>query len=200
MAVSLLQYLNNRSSTVLDGIVKALENVIEVEHLYDPNNTLIVLANKELETALNVPSCHRAELRDVVAKRLDLTQKVNYTFPHPPPELYKRFNVNPSPYRGLLSIRGGFHANLKVVCRPKLATFVHSLPNVDTKKNIFTYTEVCELIHTYLQDRSKAIIDERSPHVANFGRDPLGEVLGVLACHRRQIIPLLQEQLIPYYD
>ena len=197
MANQLVQYLNSKSSACLDGIVHALEHVIEVEQLYDPNNTEMVLANAELESALNVRSCHRTDLRKIVAGRLLVPQTVVYSIPDPPPEPYKQYNYLPSPYRTLVK---GIHSETRVVCRSKLAAFLRRLPNIDTSKNVYTFKEVADLISKYVLDKKTSIIDDRNIRVINLVDDPLGEVLGVLACHISQVPTLLREQLIPYYD
>jgi hypothetical protein len=197
MANALIQYLNNKSPTVLDAIVTAVEEVIETEQLYDPNNTQIVLTNQELEAALNVRSCHKSELCDVVARRLLIPRGVIYSMPDPPPEPYRRYNYRPSPYRGLMV---GLHANSKVVCRPKLAAFLRKQGYADSNKSVFTYGELTALISKYLLANKETLFDDRNIRVANLMNDPLGAVLGVLACHRSQVTRLLQEQLIPFFE
>ena len=197
MANALLEYLNNKSPTLLDAVVCVLEEVIETEQLYDPNNTQIVLANHELETALNVRSCHRYELREVIARRLLIPQGVIYSMPDPLPEPYKRYNYSPSPYRDLMV---GLHANTKVVCRPKLAAFIQKQGYADANKSVFTYGELTSLISRYLLEKRQTLFDDRNIRIANLTNDPLGEVLGVLACHKSQVTRLLQEQLIPFYE
>jgi hypothetical protein len=197
MAHPLIQYLNNKSGNLLDAIVLAVEEVIENEQLYDPNNTQIVLANQELESALNVRSCHRDELREVIARRLLIPQGVIYSMPDPLPEPHKRYNYRPSPYRSLMV---GLHANSKVVCRPKLAVFIQRQGYPDTNKTVFTYGELTALISKYLLEKRQTLFDDRNVRVANLIGDPLGEVLGVLACHKSQVTRLLQEQLIPFYE
>ena len=80
--------------------------------------------------------------------------------------------------------------------RSEFAAVIKSVPGVDQAQEIFSYSQVTQLLSQYILARRYELFDPRNIMVALVADDPLGKAFAVKAFHRCQVTELLRRQLI----
>lgn len=195
---ALLQYIHKNTPQLMRFVLSVVQDIIEREQNYDPNNTSMILCNQDLEKALNVKSCHIGQLNEILHKRLALPMFVYHPFiPSTVRANHRRYSVRGSPYRALVRCHN-IHLDSKVLLRPKFAELLSTIDGPHKNQSIFRWEEVCNLVSKYIQANRVRIIDARNESVLNLRDDKMGQLFGVISLHRNQINGFIREQIIPY--
>lgn len=199
-AVTLLQYMHQKKPALVQTIHSILWEMIWQQGNFDPNNTSIILCDEKLEKALNVKSCHVDQLKDIIHTRLALPKEMrqHHSFVSEAPRTaHRRYVTRVSPYRAVVR-NHNIHAGTKVILRPKFAELLNTVEGAHRNQMVFRWDETCDLVTKYIVKNEDRILDKRNPAILNLRDDKMGDVFGVLALHRNQIMGFTREQIIPY--
>ena len=182
--------LSNMQYT-LHTVLTALRNIISKDMLYDKNNTTIVIYDAELQYALQQPYNHVTEIRDIVAKQMEVVN----------PEQWEKLrvltpaeDVTPKANLGRLAPASKFNHNKKFYVKTAFRKVLLRV-KPDLKQRVFTYKELTNMLSMYILNNKKRLFHEANIKIANVENDLLGEVFGVKMFHRTQVHVLLRKQL-----
>ena len=81
--------------------------------------------------------------------------------------------------------------------RPRYEATLASLARFPANRTLYKYREIKMWTHQYLFTHQNRLFDQRNRNVALVAADPMGRAFGVRAFHRRQLVALMQQQLLP---
>ena len=184
----------DRRAVTLREILLCLKDVITREHLFDPNNQVIVLCDQDLGRALDVKAMHLSEVVTYVRQQLSIAPgDILPTTPKP------QQSKDSSPAIGVPTVAlEPIEASTRFKLRPAFRRVLDELPEVEVNQMVFTYDEIVGYLSRYILSKKRLFFDARNIKVAMVAGDALGKAFGVRAFHRSQATAFLRKQLLHY--
>ena len=204
----------------------ALWDIIKQEQLFDPNNTMMIIASKRMEEATNMFAVHLKDYQDVLTQHLEVDDPyVNLQLILPeekeiqdtlvPKHIREQLRVGTHQLQVWEKLRIHQRWDIDYVTT-WIPTPLPSNPHFDTTgmftvtaelfavlnqikpdaKVFYTYPEVVNEVNDYLDWKAHMFVDERNPFVCYIKGDELEEAFGVQVFCVTQTETLVQKCLI----
>jgi hypothetical protein len=210
-----------RENYTLLELLTILKNIIGQEGLFDPRNPAIILCDKDMEAAFDVPGMHVTEIRELVFRQLVLLPD-EYQNPVPEQQHSQYASVSEflpqetasEPTTSTVGsevqiideivrvISNGIYSNTnaRFELKPDFRDVLSVVPTFDNTQILFRYDEITALLSKYILSKKESIFDSRHIKLALVKNDGLGKAFQVDAFHRCQVTSMLRKQLIYVLD
>ena len=178
-------------------ILKELRSYILTHKLLDENNFTMIICDPLLSFSLSCAALHAWELRHRVLHEI---QPVHFALTHPFPLLseIKTDNIEVSipsfdslPNHVVLN----YYQLVKPFCKLlQYSPLGHLLYDTERK---YSFSVIWQVVTGYLHDKSRNLIDPRTPEIYFIKHDPISTFFKVSAFHNGQLGYFLQNQLLP---
>lgn len=199
--------------TIKEILINIYKTIIS-EKLYDLENPIMIILNKELEDALNVRILHLGDFLSFIEKQMiiHITDDMSFTSMNTPP--IKNYITCNDGSNYIIPVWASKTANAVIARKLKVANFdiekkykvksnfLKVLKSVDDSitKTIFFYREIIDLFNQYIIINKKTLVDDRNTTVFIVENDLLGQAFGVQTFSKKQLSYLIQNQLILVTD
>ena len=197
----------------LGAVLRAMDNLITYDVMYDPQNPYIVLCDHALEEALGLKAFHCTEMIEIITKQFRPVQErigreSQQAF------MTRSFKTKPSndpdgaffPSWGsptalaavarVYKIKTNIGKRNSYKVKPALLKVLRTVEGMDQEEEIFEYIDIVKTLARYIFANKRYLLDDRHPHIALVHKDPLGDAFGVRAFTYSQFFSLLSCQLI----
>ena len=164
------------STTNLNNVLSLVYEIIAKENLADPTNPRIVIADEDLERALNVKAFHGKDLPHFVVGQLYVT---------PVPPVVRSEGNHPS-------------KDSEFRVKPRLWEFLVMVRGLNPTNEIFTLGEIKDHLSDYICENLGTLTDSRNYSVLFCEGTPLERLFGSKTFHREQMISFIYSQIEPH--
>jgi len=196
----LKSYLQERNAllpgglTIMDVILSLVKSTIVKGKHFDESNPEIVMCSQQLENIFGMKAFHLEQLVPALVKSLvPVRDEADSGRQSPGVSMEDLAVVPPTECQPTTSKPAIISKDKLYVMSAKLNWLL--LPSSPNK--VVTFKEVADLLSKYIIARKDHLFDARNILVALVEKDPLGEVFGVKAFHRKQTSYLISKQLQP---